>query len=262
MLYSSVNFQPSTSVDITDRGLAFGDGIFTTGKIVSGHLQFMSDHMLRLQMGCRHLNIDSVNWQNVENEIVKACKGSELACLKVIITAGQQGRGYSRQGCSRGNVLITVLPFPIHYLHWQEQGIILGESSFKLGLNPQLKGIKHLNRLEQVIIRNELDGLTTDEVVVSDINENVVECNTANLFWIKGNYVYTPSLENSGVEGIIRAKVIEKLNNVKVVSRPIDDLYHADAVFITNSLMGVVAVNQINDYRFDRELVYSIVGQF
>lgn len=262
MLYSSVNFQPSTSIATTDRGLAFGDGIFTTGKIIDGQLEYIVEHIERLKSGCARLGISTVDWDKLSLEMIQAAQITALGCLKVIISAGQQGRGYSRKGCSAATIVVSVTPFPVHYLQWQQQGITLGVSSFKLGLNPTLSGLKHLNRLEQVLIRNEMDAWPVDEVVVCDLNEHIIECNTANIFWIKNSQVYTPNLENSGVEGIIRKKIINHIGNVSIVSATLSCLYDADAVFITNSLMGVVSVNRCNNYYYDHKLVASLLGNF
>ena len=261
MLYSSVNFKPSNHIDVSDRGLAFGDGIFTTGKVVNGKLEHYQAHIERLKKGCLALQLPSPDWQALEHEIAKAINERALAVIKVIISAGSSGRGYSRQGCLTPTVITTVSEFPSHYSQWQQHGINLGTSTVKLGLNPSTAGIKHLNRLEQVLVRNELDRLDFDEVVVCDINNHIVECNTANIFWIKDGIIHTPSLNNSGVAGIVRQELIKTKPNIKIVNESIETLSNTDAIFICNSLLGLVPVVKFMERNFTIETVLESLGK-
>lgn len=261
MLYSSVNFKPSKYIDISDRGLAFGDGIFTTGKVVEGKLEHYQAHIDRLKNGCLALQLPSPDWQALDDEISKAINGQAFATIKVIISAGNSGRGYSRKGCLKPTIIITVSEFPSHYPQWQQHGVNLGASTVKLGLNPSTAGIKHLNRLEQVLVRNELDTLDFDEVVVCDINNNIVECNTANIFWIKDGILYTPSLNNSGVAGIVREELIKTKLNIKIVSESIKTLDNAEAIFVCNSLLGVVPVVKFMDRKFNIPTILELLGK-
>ncbi len=261
MLYSSVNFNKTDQIDISDRGLAFGDGIFTTAKIVDGEIQYRQQHLQRLQAGCSRLAIVDVDWLNLNLELSKAAKQQPLATLKVIISAGNSQRGYSRAGIASPTIIVTVSEFPCHYHLWQQQGVVLGLSSIKLGINPQLAGLKHLNRLEQVLIRNELDTLNVDEVIVTDLNDNIVECNTANIFWLNNNIWYTPELDTAGVKGIIRNKILSTLTNVQTIKADVGQLKNAQAMFICNSLLGLAAVKQFNDLPMNIAPVHALQQQ-
>ncbi|TRX56648.1 aminodeoxychorismate lyase [Thalassomonas sp. M1454] len=266
MLYHSVNFTTTEQLSIRDRGLAFGDGIFTTAQIVAGQVQHLGQHIKRLQQGCLRLGIEEVNWASVEAELNKAANSVALslnkATLKVIITAGNSSRGYSRVGIKQANIIVTVSAFPEHYIDWQNKGISLGVSSVKLGHNPVLAGLKHLNRLEQVLVRNELDTLDVDEVVVTDIADNIIECNTANIFWLKDDIWYTPSLSMAGVSGIIREQVINVLaqdgHQVAVVDAKVDVLKQSDAIFICNSLLTIAPVKEFVGKAFSMEPIKAI----
>ena len=261
MLYSSVNYTQTELIDISDRGLAFGDGIFTTGKVVEGKLEHYQAHIERLKHGCSMLQLPTPDWQALENEVSNAINGRTLATIKVIITAGVSSRGYSRRGSLTPTIIITVSEFPSLYPLWQNQGVNLGISTVKLGLNPSTAGIKHLNRLEQVLIRNELDTLDVDEVVVCDINNNIVECNTANIFWIKNSTLFTPCLKLSGVTGIVREELIKSTENVQIVNASIEALDRADAIFISNSLLGVIPVVKFMERTFDIETGLALLGK-
>ncbi|MEW6999600.1 aminodeoxychorismate lyase [Colwelliaceae bacterium BS250] len=264
MLYNSVNFKSIATVASSDRGIAFGDGVFTTAKIVHATIEHQAQHLLRLQHSCQRLSIQFIDWQAVSDEMNKAAENIELGCLKVIITAGSNGRGYSRIGATEPTIIVSVSDYPSHYQQWQKQGVRLGQSSIKLGLNPALAGLKHLNRLEQVLVRNELDTLAVDEVIVSDLNDNIIECNTANIFWCKKDIWFTPSLTMAGVNGIIRDNIIDALANVNIVEAKISELVSSDAMFICNSLLGVAPVQQFlhSKISIEKVLQHSVLKGF
>lgn len=262
MLYSSVNYISTANLPINDRGLAFGDGIFTTAKVVNGAVANLDKHLQRLQKGCEHIAINGVDWLQLKNELISVAKDSPLACLKVIITAGTSQRGYSRQGSSKPSVLITLSNFPAHYERWGKKGINVGVSTVKLGLNPFLAGLKHLNRLEQVLIRNELDSFSCDDVIVTDINDHIVETNCANVYWLNNEKWYTPKLDSAGVSGIIRQKLFELESPILEVHAKLSDLNNIDAMFISNSLHGIIPVHTFNGKALNIEPVVQLTQKF
>jgi 4-amino-4-deoxychorismate lyase len=144
--------------------------------------------------------------------------------------------------------------YPQHYPQWQTDGIKLGISRIKLGHNPLLAGHKHNNRLEQVLVKNDLDAQQVDDGVVLDINEHIVETSSANIFWRKGSTLYTPILDKAGVAGIIRRLIIqdaEPLGFKALLGRfDLVDLHDADEVFVSNALLGVAPVVQVGERRY------------
>ncbi len=240
-----------------DRGLAYGDGFFTTAKIVAGKVEFWRDHLERLMLASKRFEIELPSVLTLFSEVQQVIQDVELGCLKITITRGTGGRGYSPQGCQQTTRIIQTSPWPEHYLSWQEQGVYLNPAAFTLGLQPALAGYKTLNRLEQVLIKQELAELDCDELAVADLNANLVEVSAGNLFWRQGNTLYTPCLSQSGVKGVMRKqvlKVVERLNIPHQLGHfPLDMLDNADEIFITNSLMGIVPVkqykqNQLSDF--------------
>jgi len=252
MYYYSINGVKHGSIAVTDRGLAYGDGVFTTAKVIRGKVQFLTKHLERLTSNCRQLSITLPDINKIERELKTVAQGFELCVAKVIITAGSGGRGYSRQGCDKSTVIISFHAFPEHYLLWQQQGIHLGIAKFKLGLNPLLSGIKHLNRLEQVLIRQELDNRHEDDLLVLNCAENIIEASAANIFWLKNNTWYTPKIAESGISGLMRHHVINTLNkaeknSVEIIEAKITMLDNIDAMFVCNSVMDIVPVSQLQE---------------
>lgn len=252
MLYFSVNGIQSSHIELNDRGFAYGDGIFTTAKILNGNIQQLSAHIARLSDGCDYLNIHGIDYDALQQEVISEALKYKLAVLKIIISAGCGGRGYSRIGAASPTVVVSVHDYPNHYDGWQKDGITLGDCLLKIGHNPLMKGIKHLNRLEQVLIRQELDKREENELVVYDLNNQIVEASAGNIFWITDNTIYTPDLSNAGVNGLMRAMIIERCSEIERL-KPVDFitstracLDNADSIFICNSVMGIVPIKRYN----------------
>jgi 4-amino-4-deoxychorismate lyase len=186
----------------------------------------------------------------VMTELTDTAQRFPLSVAKVIITSGDGGRGYSRQGCLTSKVIITFHPFPEYYAALQQQGIHLGVSSLKIGVNPLTAGIKHLNRLEQVLIRQELDNRDEDDLLVLNCLDNIVEASAANIFWLKNNIWHTPQLTESGVEGLMRNHILQSCSNKRkiiVVNEKLSTLDGIEAMFICNSVMGILPVRQFQN---------------
>ncbi|WDE09796.1 aminodeoxychorismate lyase [Thalassomonas haliotis] len=261
MLYCQVNGQQTNILSVNDRGFAYGDGIFTTGKITAGCLELCDEHLSRLKFGCSKLQITSPDWLKLGEDLRQIAVQYQTAVMKVIITAGQGGRGYSRFGTGEPNVIIQVHAFPEHYALWARQGITLGICEQKLGLNPMLAGIKHLNRLEQVLIRQELDLRSEDDVLVVNLRDEIVETSCSNVFWQQDGRWFTPELSDSGVRGLARAGILAKLAAVQVKAS-LSALDKINAMFICNAVMGVVPVRVFNHRELDISPVLALESDF
>ncbi|MGL4269005.1 MAG: aminodeoxychorismate lyase, partial [Plesiomonas sp.] len=158
-----INGNPAETIAATDRGLAYGDGCFTTGRVRRGRLQLEQAHLDRLWQACERLFITPPEREQLQDEIRQQASLLHDGVLKVLLTRGSGGRGYSTQGCDTTLRMISTSVWPAHYTRWQQQGIVLGESNIPLACHPLLAGIKHLNRLEQVLIRRQIDQQGWDE---------------------------------------------------------------------------------------------------
>ena len=246
MLYCAVNDQPIDVLSVKNRGFAYGDGLFTTATIVEGKVAMLSLHLERLINGCQQLSLEQPDVSKLKDSIEKIAINYNKAVLKVVITAGDGGRGYSRLGSDKPTVVISVSAFPQHYPLWQETGINLGISKLQLGINPMLSGLKHLNRLEQVLIRQELDRRVEDDLLVTDINGHIIESSCANVFWLKEGRWHTPKISNAGVAGLMRRSILKSLEMVDIDDYMLSELDGLEAMFICNCVMGVVPIKTFN----------------
>lgn len=250
MLYW-VNGVECRHIDVTDRAVQFGDGCFTTIHVFNHQPKMLDMHIRRLMQDSSRLKLPQPDWQMLEKQIHAICQqhNDDEFVVKVIISRGSGGRGYSTLGFNQPTVIMSIAPFPQHYQALQKSGIQLILSRIPTSKNPYLAGIKHLNRLEQVLIRQEIDEAQVDEALVVDSDGILIECCSANIFWRKGDTVFTPNLAFSGVNGLMRQKIIALLAasqyHLREVERFPDVLGNCDEVFICNTLMPILPVATI-----------------
>ncbi len=259
-----INGIPQETLPASDRAIQFGDGCFTTARIAAGQVCLLDAHLQRLQNACEKLLIPYVAWAELKREMVELARGNDRGVLKVIISRGSGGRGYSAANCLHPVRLLSVSAYPAHYDGWRREGIALALSPVRLGRNPQLAGIKHLNRLEQVLIRTHLEQTDADEALVLDSEGFITECCAANLFWRQGKDVFTPKLDQAGVNGLMRQFCLQQLAHsgyhvVEVQAREAA-LAEADEMVVCNALMPLVPVRQYGSQRFSSRELYAFLA--
>ncbi|PHM45948.1 aminodeoxychorismate lyase [Xenorhabdus mauleonii] len=256
-----INGNQCDRIAVSDRAVQFGDGCFTTIRVEQEQPALLSLHIKRLQKGVEKLFMPEFDWLQLESQIKQAVKGCESGVLKVILSRGEGGRGYGTDGAVAPTHILSLNPYPEQYITQRQKGISLVLSPVSLGINPYLAGIKHLNRLEQILIKRFIETSKADDALVLDSDGLLVECSAANIFWRKGKNIYTPELTQCGVEGVMRQKIIELLSksdyNLSCVMRYPEALAHADEVIICNSLMPVLPINQIQAHKNQPQWQYQ-----
>lgn len=259
-----INGRELETLPAGDRAIQFGDGCFTTARIIDGTVSHLAAHLRRLQDACAALQIAFDDGIALEQEMTRLAAGHSRGVLKVIISRGSGGRGYSPSQCHEPTRILSVSAYPQQYDHWRERGITLALSPVRLGRNPQLAGIKHLNRLEQVLIRAYLEQTNADEALVLDSEGWVTECCAANLFWRKGNVVYTPRLDQAGVNGIMRQFCLRQLaqSSFQVVETHAREevLQHVDEMVVCNALMPVLPVRAYGTNTFSSRALFKFLA--
>ncbi|NRD74440.1 aminodeoxychorismate lyase [Shewanella sp. VB17] len=249
-----VNGIVAEQMDPLDRGLAYGDGLFATMRFSDGQVQFLAAHFARLVQGARRLGFQWEATDDLIELLNQIALNQTHGCIKLLLTRGVGGRGYAAPTCSQVNEVVSLYDVPSHYIHWQKEGIALTLSEFRLSRQPRLAGIKHLNRLEQVLIKSMQLPNGFDDWLVLDTDKRVIESSMANLFFITGNVALTPAITHSGVAGMMREQVIYALielgYDVDVTEVNYGDLTLFEHVFMTNSLLGLVDINRIDNMTY------------
>jgi 4-amino-4-deoxychorismate lyase len=245
-----IDVKQDDSIPANDRLALYGDGCFTTMCVINAEIELLQAHIQRLRIGCQQLHIQFSDWQSLQHHVQKKAQQLSHAVLKVVISRGTGGRGYATNNVSEARCYVSVSDLPTHYEQQRISGICLGLSSIRLGNQPLLAGIKHCNRLEQVLIKHEIDQNLVDDVLVCDYQDNVIETSAGNLFFRKGSQWVTPKLDKCGVSGVMRNYIIEIMRsggiNVVESSMPLTDVYDCDEVFVCNSLMKVIPVVRLD----------------
>lgn len=240
-------------IAISDRGLQYGDGLFETMAFRAGKIEFLEAHIARLIDGCRRLNIAFSHAESLINElnIVRQSLGDNDAIIKIIITRGSGGRGYLASSGIEPTRIISTHSLPSYPAHYSQAGVKIRLCKHTLSENSALAGIKHLNRLDQVLARNEWHDSDIAEGIMLDHARNVIEGTMSNVFIVKAGKLLTPLLDKSGVTGVMRAQIMlltAELNICAVETKiHIDEFMAADEIFISNSVIGIWPVSEMNN---------------
>lgn len=249
-----INGQTDGVVDPFDRGLHYGDGLFETLAVRDGRPCLWRYHVERLQAGCRRLGLTPPEVGILYDEALAVTAGQPDAVLKIIVSRGPGARGYAPRDSASPTRWLACLPLPARVREWQRHGVRLIRCRTRLGTNPQLAGIKHLNRLEQVLAAAELASAGADEGLMCDADDHAVEGTCTNLYVLLGDRLVTPPLNRCGVEGVVRRVVLETAQTlgqpVDVVPIDFDELLGAERVFLSNSLAGIVEVARLDAREF------------
>ncbi len=233
-----------------DRGLAYGDGLFETLAVVDGAPVLWPAHLARLQAGCVRLGIPVPDPLQLEEEATTLCHPHQRAVLKIIYTRGNGGRGYAPPALPTPTRILSVHPWPDYPRHYRCDGVRVYLCQTRLARQTGLAGIKHLNRLEQVLARREWDDPAIAEGLLCDDHGRVIEGVMSNLFVVAQGRVLTPDLSECGVAGIMRAYLLAQLQALGFTSvvAPLSQasLYGAEEILLCNSVIGIWPVAQID----------------
>jgi 4-amino-4-deoxychorismate lyase len=251
-----INGQATDGVSSLDRGLLYGDGVFETLAVEDGQPRFWLRHLARLKSGCGRLGIPLPEGKRLLEESLAVISGVERGVLKIIVTRGCAGRGYRPANDATPTRIIQLHPWPDYPETCRAAGVRVRLCRQRLGYNPALAGIKHLNRLEQVLARGEWDDPGILEGLLLDGDGCLVEGTMSNLFLIRDRVLMTPDLVRCGVAGILRTVVMELAAEVpmplQIRALGLDDLRDADEVFLTNSIIGIWPVTAVEDRPYRR----------
>ena len=244
-----VNGKSSDVVAVADRGFQYGDGLFETIEIRQNTPIFLAQHLQRLNHDSQRLLLPQLDLDLFRDEIFQLCQNAGNAVLKIIVTRGMGGRGYRQPENIEPTRVLSLYPFPDYPQNFYANGIVARFCEMRLGLNPALAGMKHLNRLEQILARTEWNDTAIHEGIMRDFNGRVIEGTMTNLFYAKNGELFTALLKNCGISGILRGWVLEQMC---VIEHDffIEDLQNADEIFVCNSIMGICGVRQIENQFF------------
>lgn len=259
-----VNGIESRCVSPDDRGLQYGDGVFETMRVANGKIEYWAEHQTRLQDGCQRLKLN-IELPQLLQQLDMVLEQVPEGVLKLIVTRGQSERGYKISGDEQVTLIWMLSNFPEYPSRYYQQGIDVHICETMVSRNPVLAGIKHLNRLENVLARQEWQN-EYQEGLMCDEFGNIIEGTMSNFIAIKQNTVITPDLSMAGVAGVMRQQVLDIARQagmtIEVRDVAVAELETFDAVLMSNSLIGVWPVRRIGNYQYKpHPFCQSLVSQ-
>jgi 4-amino-4-deoxychorismate lyase len=242
---------PLHALAIEDRGFQYGDGVFESALLAQGRVRFLDQHLRRLALGCERLGITAPDAATLRADVQHLSGSAERAVVKIVVTRGIGPRGYRPSASSKTTRIVALHPAPAQS---EIRGITLRWCEMRLGRNARLAGIKHLNRLEQVLAQAEWSDESVAEGLMLDTEGELVSATANNVFIVREGVLVTPDLRFCGVHGIMRGEVLRVARELGIAVReePLwpHDLGSASEVFISNSIRGIRSVGHLGAHRW------------
>jgi 4-amino-4-deoxychorismate lyase len=235
-------------LDPLDRGLQYGDGLFETMAVRNGRARFVEWHLARLADGAHRLALPLPDHDRLLGQIAAAWPGGR-GVVKLIWTRGPAGQGYRPPAKVEPTCIAAGFEWPAWPATAWSEGVRLRYCRMRLARNPALAGIKHLNRLEQVLARAEWDDERIAEGLMLDDRGQVISGTQSNLFAVIAGQIVTPALDQCGVAGVMRRALCSWAADhasavVECSLRP-EGLATATEIFVTNALIGAWPVREL-----------------
>lgn len=246
----------------------YGQSLFETVAVSQHKPCLLDQHLQRLQQGCQILGIQ-FDEDQLSSEITVAIeRAPEKSVLRIAITMGEGGRGYKNPESPEPTRILSLHDYPSYPQSYYLQGVELGVADIRLASQPVLAGIKHSNRLEQIIARSQWQD-NWQEALLLDTAGDVIEATQSNVFIVKDTIIKTPDLNLAGVAGVMRDFILSKANEIgvscEIMRLSLTDIEQADEVFVSNSIIGLWPVKrfqttQYSNFTFSNKLLTVMQG--
>ncbi|MBK5929549.1 aminodeoxychorismate lyase [Halochromatium salexigens] len=253
-----VNGEARADLDVSDRGLAYGDGLFETIAIRAGRPCCWLAHLDRLARGAVRLGLPVPSPARLKQEATRLGDGVECGILKIILTRGPAARGYRPPPEPKPTriLMLTEQSPPSIEARISDRAARVRVCQTRLGINSQLAGLKHLNRLEQVLARSEWADASADEGLMLDAEGRLVCGTMSNLFLIdEDGVLQTPLIDRCGVAGTARARVLDDARAAGLEVRErrlaLTDVVRARGAFLTNAVIGIWPIRTVEEHAFE-----------
>lgn len=225
------------------RGVGYGDGIFETMRAIGGSIPWWPGHRARLALGAARLRIVLPSPECIDSELHDWLSLHRDAVIKLIVTRGSGGRGYTPmpQAPPVWMLIASSLPPPL-----RPGGLVLRWCDTRLSRQPLLAGIKHCNRLEQILARTEWSDADIDDGLMRDTEGDVVAATAANLFVLREGHWWTPPLDHCGIAGVCRSWALRAFA-AGARRLTAEEVETADAVVLCNAVRGILPVARLGD---------------
>ncbi len=230
---------------VWNRGLAFGDGVFETVTFRQQRAALWKWHMQRLEKACRQLQIEPPASSELHHQCLQLLPKPDGIIRINLVRRHSHSENPNlaaygpAPGVNAADSILVYRPMP----SVSATSLITNWGQLRLSRQPLTAGLKHLNRLEQVLAAREADLQGVDELLLKDTDGNVIEAISSNLLVYDGSIWITPCLHDSGVAGVMRQWLLDhQLINEQAILE--QDVTQARALAVCNSVRGVRAIEQ------------------
>ncbi len=245
-----VNGNEDSALDPRDRGLAYGDGVFRTFPLRAGKAVLWQRQYDKLAADSAAIRIECPPKQLFEADLGKIAAAHVDGVIRITLTRGIALRSYAIPATANVTRIVG-WSVGADSSGSHADGVRARWCDLRLAIQPALAGIKHLNRIENVLARSEWNDPAIAEGLLRDVNGHVMGGTMSNLFLLRAGELITPALDGSGVAGVTRDVIIEGARangvNVRIAAVMPEDVRAADAVFLVNSVIGVWPVAAVDD---------------
>jgi 4-amino-4-deoxychorismate lyase len=261
-----VNGKPGNLISVRDRGLLYGDGVFRTMRATQGRVRDWLLHYNKLIHDCKVLGIVCPDVGLLSNELNSLLAQQSQGVVKLIVTRGEGKRGYAPAACVETTHLWDISPLPDYPAEWAAHGIKAHLCDLRLSHQPRLAGIKHLNRLENVLAAAESVAAKVAEGLIMDAVGNIIGGTRSNIFLALHGKLLTPDLSQCGVAGVQRDRVIawaaQHNMPLQVCDVRFEDVMNADELFAVNSIIGVWSIRELKQRCWSEFPVATKIRQY
>jgi 4-amino-4-deoxychorismate lyase len=246
-----LNGSPAQQVSPFDRAVHFGDGLFETIACRGGRPRLLSLHLERLLLGCQRLGIEPGNLDEVTAEVRSLAREVDNSIVKVILTRGTAlARGYGVTGREKAMRITFRYAWPPETATESQDGVRVRTAKLRLGENPALAGLKHCNRLEQILARQEWTDPGIAESLLFSSSGRLVSGTMSNVFIVEGSRLRTPRLDLCGVAGVMRRVVLREAERAGISVQEdvlgVEDVHKASELFLTNARIGLWPLRELD----------------
>jgi len=248
-----LNGQPSQEVASSDRGLLYGDAFFTTIKITGGRVEHWTLHSERLMFSAKRLGFPSLELTLIEAELQAFIKEqSDISravdgVVRLTISRGSGIRGYKAPASPEVKRILSWAPISASASF--DSGVSLSLCSTPPSINPMLAGIKHCNRLAEVLAAEEISTNCFDGIM--SLNDKVICGTKSNIFFYLNDQWQTPKLELAGVNGTVRRWLLNNQHDFVEAEITHKDMASARYCLVSNAIVGIIPVVAIGSTKFE-----------
>ena len=253
---------------VKNRAFKYGDALFESIRIIDGQPCNVEDHFIRLKKGMEVLKMRSANisFNDLKSQMHKLIEKNHIRKGgRIRLTVFRSGEGLYTPENEGKSYVVEAEPF-------KDNNYVLNENGLSIDVYNDLR--RHRNLLSQIKTTNNIPHVLAgiykkendlDDCIILNDQGRIVEALSSNIFLYKNNNLYTPSIDEGCMDGIMRKQVlrIAKEMNINVFEGMLNGsmLLQADELFLTNAIKGLEWVVSYRQKRYFNKATKSILEQ-